>query len=182
MEKSLYDLRMEYWNQSYQHWVSEEFLSFPWFFNAVFLLICYTVWIKLVNKQKVKDILLFGSFIAVAAAFIDVIGVTTGLWQYTTRLFPFSPALFPFDYTIVPVLYMLVLQYTSSWQNYLAGSLLASAITAFVINPVYVLVGILKYHKFNYLYMFLLIFTVTTIIKFIYNWISTLDQRKPAIK
>jgi hypothetical protein len=181
LQRTLYDIRMEFWHSSYQRWISNEFLSFPWFFNIVLLLICYIVWIKLVDKRKLKEMLLFGSFIAVAAAFIDIIGVTTGLWEYTTRLFPFSPALFPFDFTIVPILYMLVLQYTGSWQKYLIGSLLASAVNCFVINPLYVLVGILRYHKFNYFYLFILIFIVTTIIKVIYDWISNIQEKKSAV-
>lgn len=147
-----------------------------------FLIISYIVWIKLVDKRRLKEILLFGSFVAVAAGFIDLVGVTAGLWEHDTRLFPFSPSLFPFDYTIVPILYMLVIQYTSSWRNYLIGSLLVAAFNSFVINPVYVMVGILQYHKFNYFYMFVLIFVVTTIIKAIYNWITNIENRKPALR
>lgn len=177
MPESLYNLRMEYWNKTFQNWISNEFLSFPWIFNAVFLIICYIVWIKLVDKRRIKDILLFGSFIAVAAALIDLIGVTIGLWQYVVHLLPFSPSLFPFDYTIVPIIYMLVIQYTSSWRSYLTGSLLASAAIAFIINPLYVQVGILQYRRFNYFYMFLVIFVVTTVIKAIYNKISKIDSK-----
>lgn len=134
MQRTLYDIRMEYWQNSFQHWISKEVLSFSWFFMIAFLIIFYAVWIRLADKRRLKDLLLFGSLISVVAAFIDIVGVTTGLWQYTTRIVPFSPALFPFDYTIIPILYMLVLQYTNSWRNYLIGSLLASVLNCFVIN------------------------------------------------
>ncbi len=179
MQDSLYALRTEYWNEMYRRWVSEEFASFPWFFNIAFLIASYIVWIKLVDKRRLKDILLFGSFIAVAAGYIDLVGVTTGLWEYDVHLLPFSPSLFPFDYTVVPIVYMLLFQYTSSWRNYLIGSVLASFIIAFVINPVYVYLRILRYHRFNYFLMFALIFIVTTIIKSIYNWIASIDAKKP---
>lgn len=177
LQKSLYELKMEYWGQLYRHWVSEEFLSFAWFFNIAFLLLFYIVWIKLVDKRRLRDLLLFGSFMAVVATFIDIVAVTMGLWEYKVRLFPISPAPFPFDFTVIPILYMLVLQYTSTWRSYLTGSLLASALFAFVIIPVYVLLGKEQYHKFNYFYMFILVFVMTAIIKAIYNWIVGIEHK-----
>ena len=72
---------------------------------------------------------------------------------------------------------MLVLQYTMSWRNYLIGSVLASALFSFVINPVYVLIGIKQYHHFNYFYMFILVLVITTIIKVIYDWITAVEYK-----
>jgi hypothetical protein len=146
------------------------------------LFVMYILWIKLADKQRLKDILLFGSFVAVSGAFIDLVGVTIGLWEYKVCIFPFSLAVFPFDYTIIPILYMLVLQYTSSWKGYLIGSLLASGFNCFVINPLFVLLGILQYHKFNYFYLFVLIFVVTTIIKDIYDWVDNIEHKKSVDK
>ena len=172
MQNSLYSLHMEYWAKSYQHWISKEVFSFAWYFNIAFLLILYVVWIKLVDKKQLRNFLLFGSFIAVTAIFIDIIAITTGLWEYKVRLFPISPAPFPFDFTVVPILYMFVLQYTSSWRSYLIGSLLASGVFSFIVTPIYVYLGIKEYHKFNNVYMFFLIFVVTIIIKVIYDWVA----------
>lgn len=177
MQKSLYALHMEYWFQSYQHWVSKEFLSLAWFFNIFFLLLLYVLWIKLVDKKRLRDLLLFGSLIAVAATFIDIVAVTTGLWEYKVRLFPISPAPFPFDFTVIPIFYMFVLQYTSSWRSYLIGSLLASGLFSFIVAPIYVLLGIKEYHKLNHFYMFILVFIFTTIIKAIYNWIYKIELK-----
>jgi hypothetical protein len=177
MQKSLYDIQTEFWNQSYQRWRTQELFSLPWFFNIAVLIVFYIIWIKLVDKQNLKELLLFGSFIAVSASFIDIAAITIGLWEYKVRLFPISPAPFPFDYTVIPILYMLVIQYTSSWGSYIIGSLLASGIFSFVISPVYVFLGIKQFHKFNYFYMFILVLVVTTIIKVIYNRIITIGKK-----
>ena len=176
-EKSLYELKMELWSQSYKHWVTKEFLSFPWFFNIAFLLVLYVVWIKLVDKRRLRDLLLFGSLIAVAATFMDIIAVTTGLWHYNVRLFPISPAPFPFDFTVIPIFYMLVMQYTSTWRGYLIGSLIASGTFSFIVAPVYVLLKIKEYHKVNHFFVFILIFVMTSIIKAIYNWIVKIEHK-----
>ncbi|MCX7711550.1 MAG: hypothetical protein N2484_17050 [Clostridia bacterium] len=175
MTESLHGTQVMYWNQSYQRWAAQELFSFGWFFNIVFLIVLYTVWIKIVDKRRIKELLLFGSFISVAAGFVDVIAVSSGLWEYKIRLFPINPATFPFDYTVVPIFYMIVMQYTSSWRGYLIGSLLAAGVFAFVISPIYINLGIKQYHNFNYFYMFLLVFGVTTFIKTVYNWLTKIE-------
>jgi hypothetical protein len=175
--KSLYEIQMELWKYSYQRWSSQELLSFAWLFNIAVIIIFYVIFVKLVDKRRLKELLLFGSLVAVCAGFIDMVGITIGLWEYKVRLFPVSTALFPFDYTAIPILYMFVLQYTLSWRNYLIGSLLASAFFSFVISPIYILIGIKQYHHFNHFYMFILVFVTTTIIKAVYNWITAIEFR-----
>ena len=97
----LYNIHMEFWKQSYQRWSTQELFSFAWFFNIAFMIMLYVIWAKLVDKRKLRALLLFGSFVAVSGTFIDIIAVSTGLWEYKVRLFPISPAPFPFDYTVV---------------------------------------------------------------------------------
>lgn len=177
MSGTVYDIRMEYWSKSYERWITEELFSFPWFFNLVFLAIIYLLWIKLVDKRRLRELLLFGSLIAVASALIDIIAVTIGLWEYKVRLFPLSPAPFPFDYTVLPIMYIVIMQYTSSWRDFLLGSLLASGLFSFVLSPVYVLLGIKEYHNFKHFYLFMICFGFTTLIKLIYDWIVSIEQK-----
>jgi hypothetical protein len=177
LQRTLYDIRMEFWGKLYHQWISEEFLSFPWFVALAVLFISYLILAKFIDKKRLKDLLLFGSLIAVAAALVDIIGVTMGLWEYTIHFLPISPSLFPFDYTIVPVLYVFVLQYSTSWKNYIVYSLLADGFNCFIINPLYIYLGILKYHRFNIFYMFLSIFIITTLLKLIYDWIGKVQRK-----
>jgi hypothetical protein len=138
--------------------------------------------VKLVDKQRLRHLLLFGSLLAVSAVLVDTIAVTIGLWEYSVSLLPISPAPFPFDFTVIPILFMLVMQYTSSWKSYIIGALLASSVFSFFIEPVYVWVGIKQLHKFNYFYMFLIVFIVTTAIKAIYNWIVGIELKQSGNK
>ncbi len=177
MNKSLYDLYMDYANASYNNWISKELFSFGWIFNICFLIIFYIIWIILIDKKRLKELLLFGALISVVASFIDIVAVSLGLWEYKTRLFPINPATFPFDYTVLPILYIFVMQYSSSWKSYLIGSVIACSIFSFIISPIYVWLGIKIYHNFNYFYMFVLVFTVTTFIKAIFNWIDNIQEK-----
>jgi hypothetical protein len=177
MGQTLYNLRMEYWQQSYKHWATQELFTFPWIFNVVFLLILYIIWVKIVDKHRLRGLILYGSLLSVAAVLIDTIAVTIGLWEYTVSIFPLSPAPFPFDYTVLPIFYMTVLQYTSTWRGYLTGSLVAAALFSFIIEPIYIGLGIKVFHHFNYFFMFVLVLAVTTAIKVIYNWITSIELK-----
>lgn len=177
MDKSLYSIRMEYWQESYNHWLTQEIFTFPWFFNIVFLLVLYVIWIKIVDKSRLRELLLYGALLSVASVLVDLIAVTIGLWEYNISLFPLSPAPFPFDFTVLPILYMIVLQYTSSWRNYFIGSLLAAFVFSFIIEGVYIWLEIKILHKFNLFYMFGLVLLVTTILKVIYNWIVSIETK-----
>jgi hypothetical protein len=171
MEKSLYNLRMELWHESFKDWINNDLFTFPWFFNIALLALFYVIWIKIVDKKRLQGLLLFGALLAVASVLVDTIAVTIGLWEYNVSIFPLSPAPFPFDFTIIPILFMLALQYTTSWRNYLIGSIIASSIFSFIIEPLYVWLGIKTLHKFNYLYLFIIVLVVTTAINAIFKWI-----------
>lgn len=182
MGQSLYDLRMEYWRRSYDHWISEELFSFPWFFNLVFLIVLYIIWVKIVHKNRLKDLLLYGSLLSVASVLVDTIAVTIGLWEYKVSIFPLSPAPFPFDYTVLPIFYMIVLQYTSTWRGFLTGAVIAAAVFSFIVEPIYIWLGIKVFYRFNYFYMFILVLAITVAIKVIYNWINGIEVRNRSKK
>lgn len=77
-------------------------------------------------------------------------------------------------------MYMFVMQYTSSWRNYIIGSLLASFVFAFIMQPVYVSLGLKEIYRFSYFYMFLLVFIVTTIAKYAFDWVTNIERKKSA--
>jgi hypothetical protein len=177
MERPLYEIRMEYWQEAYKRWITQEIFTFPWFFNIAFLIILYIVWVKIVDKKRLSELLLFGSLLAVASVLVDLIAVTIGLWEYSVSLVPVSPAPFPFDLTVVPIFYMIVLQYTSSWKEYLIGALIAGAVFSFIVIPIYVWLGIKVFHNFTLFYMFIVVLIVTIAIKAIFNWIVSIEKK-----
>lgn len=180
MQDTFQEIQRSYWSQLYERWVSQEIGTFGWFFNIFFLAIIYIVWLKVVDKRRLKELLLFGALVSVSAGFVDLVAISIGLWEYKIRLVPLNPATFPFDYTVVPILSMMVLQYTHTKKSYILGNVIAAAIFAFVISPIYTLIGIKKYNDFNYLYMFSLVFSILTMTKYVYDWLSSIQQKHSA--
>jgi hypothetical protein len=143
--------------QSYQQWISTELFSFGWFVMVGVLAIVYTIWFKIVDKNKLISLLLLGSLCAVGFGLSDLIlEGYFGLWEYQIRLFPLIPSMFVTTYTIGPILFMTVAQYTTSWKSYLVWAIIRVSVINFGLIPIYGMLGILKLHNFNTFYGFML--------------------------
>jgi hypothetical protein len=166
-------------DQSYQHWISQEFLSYQWFIMAGVLAVTYTVWFKLVDTKRITQILLLGSLITVAGSVANLyLSGFWGFWQYKISLTPSEPTVFAVSYTIIPIFHMLVFQYTSSWKSYLIWASIATGFLAFILLPVYSALGIFQLHKgWNYIYHFAMMLTKGIVARWIVLWLASLEQR-----
>ncbi len=57
---TLYETSRLLASQSYQQWVSTELFSFGWFFTLGVLAIIYVIWLKLVDTNRLSQLLLMG--------------------------------------------------------------------------------------------------------------------------
>jgi hypothetical protein len=162
--------------QSYQDWISTELFSLGWFITIGLLTTIYAIWLKLVDKSRLRDIVLLGllsvmGFVITELVLIGYLGVA----EYKIRLFPFEPNLFIVSVTKAPILYMLILQYTASWRKYLLWAGIGTAVISFGLFPLYSLLGIYQLHKWNYVYQFLLMLTDGVIARALLLWITSLE-------
>ncbi len=133
------------------------FLTFKWWTLIFMNVIIYGIWWKIIDKQRLTQLLLFGSFIAVGRIVMDIIGTNTVLWSYDIRELPFFPSPFIHDFTITPLALMLAYQYSSSWRKFLTLTILTTGIISFVFFPLLAQIGYLMLYKWNYFYSFILV-------------------------
>ena len=168
-------------DQSYQHWVSYELFSFEWFLIAIVNAIIYAIWLKLLDKSRVCHLLLLGSLAAVGFIVADmVLFGFFGVAEYKVSPAPLEPPIFIVSVTIAPIIIMLAQQYMSSWKGYLLWTSIGMAFLAFVLLPIYSLVGIFQLHNWNYFYHFLLLLTGGLISRVVFLWCIGIEQRHPA--
>lgn len=168
-------------SQSYQQWISQELFSLGWFVMVGVLAVVYAIWFKVVDKRNLTSLLLLGSLSAVGFGVSDLIlEGFFGLWEYQIRLIPLTPALFVTSYTIGPILFMIVAQYTTSWKSYLTWASVATAVIFFGIVPLYIMLGILKYHNINVFYGFILGITDAIVARALVLGLQGIEQRQPA--
>lgn len=153
----VHQLRLELWNVTYARYLTQELFSWQWWGIVAMLVFLYVVWWRFVDKSRLVEIMLFGSFISVSAAVVDIWGVTTAHWQYNIRLLPLLPAPFPFDFTAVPILLMLTYQYNRTWGSYLAWSAAVAALFSFGVGPLLQATGVSSIFNWRLGYFFVIL-------------------------
>ncbi len=165
--KQLTDMRLEYW-------IKYELFEPQWWFLLLLLVVPWLVWYKLVDKGRIKDILLYGVFVALVATYLDAIGNELVLWSYPHSLMPLMPKLFPVDLSLLPVIFMLIYQYFPQWKPFIIVSILTSLFSAVVAEPMFVYLGIYEMYKWEYWYSFV----IYIVLSFSFKWINQkLDLR-----
>lgn len=175
--ETLHQARVQLWDLTYTHYLNQELLSPSWLGVVAMMIIFYIIWLRIVDKSRLIEILLYGSLVSVMAAFIDIVGTTMAFWHYNVRLFPIMPAPFPFDYTVVPILLMLSYQFSKTWNSYLGWSTLSSGFFAFGISPLFQVLGIKSYYNFSFLYFFILMLVIAIIAKWVTMSLLTIQEK-----
>ena len=109
-------------------WLKQEFFTFEWFFTLFVVLVCYFLFFYLVDKQRIVEILLYGSFVAVAFVVYDSIGMFFGFWAEKISISPVYPNFFGSSLTVAPLIAMILYQYKSPWSSFLRWSILFSGL------------------------------------------------------
>jgi len=171
------DIKMVLWDFVFTHWLSVELFSYSWFAIVGSMLVSYIIFISLIDKSRLRELLLYGSLLAVVFGHIDVIGTNTGLWEYKTHLMPFTPSLFPFSYTIHPIAHILEYQYTNSWRSFAIYNTLATILFAFVAQPFFIWLQVLWFGKWTSFYSFILGLAVTFFVRAVVIWLANIELK-----
>lgn len=124
------------------HWLHEDLFSFNWWLLLVVMLLAWGIWWKLVDKQRLSEMVAYGAFVSVVAVTLDEIGTSFAIWEYTDNLLPIHTPLFIFDLVQVPVAFSLIYQFFPRWKSYLVAITLLAAFFAFCMEPLLVWLGI----------------------------------------
>lgn len=128
----------------------------------------YFIWWKLVDKKRLSELLLLGSFVAVSYTVIDNALTNTNLIGYPTRLFPFTVQPFRIDFTTIPILCMLAHQYSSNWSTYTLLALLIGVFDWLIMSPLLVALNIQENIRWSHLYFLPLDFSIGMFARFAY--------------
>ena len=172
----IHQLRVELWNLSYNQWKTETLFSLKWWSLIVIIVIFYAIWLAIVEKRRLSQILLFGSLIAVGRIVMDIVGTDVALWSYDIREIPFFPSPFLHDFTLTPLALMTVYQYCQSWKKFLVWTVVTTGIISFVFFPVLIMLGFLKFYHWNYFYSFVLMVGIASLARWVMLKVLKIEQ------
>ncbi|MFB4320801.1 CBO0543 family protein, partial [Priestia sp. BR_2] len=136
-------------------WLKNEFLTWEWWILVVFLVVPWVIWARLVKRDIILEILLFGTVIILTTTLLDVVGVQYSFWEYPIALLPIIPRAFPFDFSIVPVAYMLLYQYFRTWKSFILAQIIMALTYAYIGEPFCEWVKFVNYLEWRYRYSFI---------------------------
>lgn len=145
VQQQLTDMRSEYW-------IQHDLFSMQWWLLIILLVLPWFVWWWLVDKTRIKNILLLGFLSSTPIVLLDDIGIQLQLWSYPYQLVKMVPRLNPIDFSVLPVLYMLLYQYFRSWKLYLLGSVIMALSFSYIAEPIFVRLNIYDLDNWKFTY------------------------------
>ncbi len=160
----IHNARFELWGYQITEWKLNLF-TMRWWFVIATIAVAYVVWWKYVDKSRLTQILLFGSFIAVFRVIMDDAGSSLALWVYSVKPLPLGQALFLNDLTLVPLGFMLVYQYCQTWKKFILWSIIVEIGFSFVFLPLLVSLDILRMYSWQYHFTFVIMIIVAAVMR-----------------
>ena len=139
---------------THKNWYNHDFLTLDWWLLIIVMILPWIIWWKLVDKDSLIEITLYGLFIALFSGILDTIGFSLGLWSYPNKVIPINPPLFPADFTLLPVTYMLLYQYFTSWKPFIIASTIVFGVYTFAGEPFLEWLGVYTTYSWQYVYSF----------------------------
>jgi hypothetical protein len=115
-----------------------------WWFLIFMTIVIWTIWVKTVDTNRLKAILLVGCFTGFSATILDEIGLSFVLWFYPYRIVYFTSRFTPVNMALLPVTYMMFYQYFRKWKSYFIALFVFGLFAAFIAEPLFVKAGIYK--------------------------------------
>lgn len=175
--QKLIDLHALYIHSRYDHWLQYELYTWQWWLLIICPIAFWLLWIKVVDRKKVIEILLYGLLIFIFTTAMDAIGIAYLLWDYQIKTLSKLPHIFSLDTAVFPVIYMLIYQYYPRWNTYLTSIVVMSAVFSFVGEPFLAWIGIYIMLKWKYVYSFPVFIAIGIICKVFVDWLVSIRQK-----
>lgn len=165
MEK-LIKLSREYRNAEIETWLHESLFTFNWWLLLFTTLTFIIIWVIILNKKRMIEIIVFGLMVELIALGADVIGDFLVLWKYRYLLLPF-PTILEIHTAQMPIFYMIIYQYFTKWKTFLIAITIMALIFAFILEPLTAWLDIYRLYHWKYWYSFLPYIIIGVVLKFI---------------
>lgn len=174
--ENILELQKQLTELEHQHWVKTVVFSFNWWILLVLLIVPWFFWWRLSDKKRLKEILLFGTYIMVVSSTLDDFGLALSYWAYPYQLLQVGDRLNSVDLTTLPILYMLIYQHFPRWKHFIIANLIFSFSCAFVFEPLLIWMGIYVKLSWKYVYSFPIYFVIAIIGKLILSKINRISE------
>lgn len=134
-------------------WLTQVVFTWHWWLDVALAVLPWVLWRLLRRKEHAHRLLCAGFSTMLMATYLDIIGMSHGLWTYYTWVVPLMPEYLPWDLSVMPVMSMLFYQYMPRVNPWIKAGIFA-ALGAFVSEPIFDWIGIYGRFAWEYWYSF----------------------------
>ncbi|WP_408011048.1 CBO0543 family protein [Pseudalkalibacillus sp. A8] len=138
-------------------------------FCLLLLIVPWLIWWKFCDRSRLFEVLTFGLLLSSIVVFIDTMGVYQGWWKYHEKLFNQVPHFVPMDYAALPVGYMITYQFVRTWKHYILAGVILSGTGAFIIEPIFIHIGLYEPLRWNHMNSFIIYFLIAVVLKLLFE-------------
>ncbi|WP_077622391.1 CBO0543 family protein [Sediminibacillus massiliensis] len=150
----------------------EVLFSFQWWILLAITVILWIIWLLVVDKKRLKPILIVGLIIGLLAIVFDDFGLSVAAWYYPYQMVYFTTRLNPVDLAVLPVCYMLLYQFFYRWKSYLIASAAFGLFASFIAEPIFVQLNMYKMMRWEYWYSAPIYFMMGIFVKWLVDKID----------
>lgn len=158
-------------------WLQDDLFQFQWWGLLGLYILIIAVWWKMLNKQRLPEIILYTVLTIIMTMGIDEYGIELTLWAYPACLFPIFPVITALNLVALPLCFSIVYQHFSSWKSFFLASTVIAGMLAFVLEPLLVWANLYQLIKWHYYYSFLVFITVALFIRWLVVIILAIADR-----
>jgi len=136
------------------NWLTGTLFTWRWWFVLALLILPWVGFFYAADRKKLPRLFLHGTFLFILILPLDIFGYEIGIWAYPCKILPFGPLIAFIDAGPMPVIYMLEYQYFPKWRSFLAMSIIAALIFAFIFEPIVQAMGLYTPLSWKYSYSF----------------------------
>lgn len=171
VHQQLYDMRAKYQ-------ISHSLFTVQWSLLLIVLFIPWLIWWRFVEKERITQILLFGTLLMILIIFMDDFGVETHLQSYPYQLVNIIPILIPVDLGIIIIARMFLYQCFPEWKKFIIAHVTMAIIFTFVFEPLTIWLGIYKLEKWRYIYSLPIYILKVVLIKWLVDKLTQIREHR----
>ncbi|WP_096201733.1 CBO0543 family protein [Bacillus sp. FJAT-45350] len=174
---TIIELRKQTWELHYNYWLTETLFSFNWWLLLTTTFLFFIIWIFVLDKSRLLEIMTYGLLVSTIAFILDLIGITMVLWSYPDRLTPLMAPILEIHKMHMPVIFMIIYQYFHSWRSFITVMTLTSGIFAFALEPLLIWLQIYEIHNWRYIYSFPLYIIIGVFLKWLIGKLKSVESK-----
>lgn len=150
------DVRRHLHAMMLEYWKHDNLFTWQWWLAVALTGISFVLWVVLLDKRRLIEVMLYATCIEITATFFDLIGGSFMLWSYPIKVLPIVLPLQEVDLVILPEIYSLLYQKFSSWKSFALSVVLTSGAFSFIGEPLLIKIGAYQVYHWSYTYSFLI--------------------------